>query len=118
MRLTRDLIQLLSERTEDGYVFRTDLRLRPDPSATPLAISVEAAEGYYEGLGQNWERAAMIKARQVAGDKRAGERFLERLAPLSGARIWILQPSRTFMLLSGRLMPIGEPIQFLWKAIT
>ncbi len=81
VRLTRNLIHLLSERTEDGYVFRTDLRLRPDPSATPLAISVEAAERYYEGLGQNWERAAMIKARQVAGDKRAGERFLERLAP-------------------------------------
>ncbi len=80
-RLTRDLIQLLSERTEDGYVFRTDLRLRPDPSATPLAMSVEAAETYYEGLGQNWERAAMIKARQVAGDESAGDRLLERLAP-------------------------------------
>ena len=80
-RLTRDLIQILSERTEDGYVFRTDLRLRPDPSATPLAMSVEAAETYYEGLGQNWERAAMIKARQVAGDERAGDHFLERLTP-------------------------------------
>ncbi len=81
VRLTRDLIQLLSERTEDGYVFRTDLRLRPDPSATPLAMSVEAAETYYESLGQNWERAAMIKARQVAGDTEAGSQLLTRLSP-------------------------------------
>ena len=56
----------------DGYVFRTDLRLRPDPGATPLAISVLAAELYYESVGQNWERAAMIKARPVAGDLAAG----------------------------------------------
>jgi len=81
VRLTRDLIQLLSERTEDGYVFRTDLRLRPDPGATPLAMSVEAAETYYESLGQNWERAAMIKARQVAGDHEAGGQLLKRLSP-------------------------------------
>ena len=81
VRLTRDLIRLLEERSADGYVFRTDLRLRPDPGATPLAISVLAAEVYYESMGQNWERAAMIKARPVAGDRAAGEMFLAGLHP-------------------------------------
>ncbi|MCA9771513.1 MAG: ribonuclease PH, partial [Myxococcales bacterium] len=62
-RLVRDLVKLMQERTRDGYVFRTDLRLRPDPGATAPAISVGAALQYYESLAQNWERAAMIKAR-------------------------------------------------------
>jgi len=81
VRLTRTLVQLLEDRTADGYVFRTDLRLRPDPGATPLAISVLAAETYYESIGQNWERAAMIKARPVAGDLLAGQAFLKWLTP-------------------------------------
>jgi glutamate-ammonia-ligase adenylyltransferase len=81
VRLARELLRVLQERTEDGYVFRTDLRLRPDPASTPLALSVIAAETYYEGMGQNWERAAMIKARAVAGDIAAGELFLRRLRP-------------------------------------
>ena len=80
-RLTRELISLLEERTADGYVFRTDLRLRPDPSSTPPAITVDFALGYYQRVGRTWERAAMIKARPVAGDIEAGERFLSRLAP-------------------------------------
>jgi glutamate-ammonia-ligase adenylyltransferase len=80
-RLMRRLVRILQERTGDGYVFRTDLRLRPDPGATPLAISVDAAMVYYEGRGQNWERAAFIKARAVAGDIAAGERFLRDLTP-------------------------------------
>jgi len=81
VRLTRDLLRLMDERTADGYVFRTDLRLRPDPGATPLALSVPAALSYYETVGQNWERAAMIRARPVAGDRRLGERFLRELRP-------------------------------------
>ncbi len=81
VRLTRSLVRLMEERTADGYVFRTDLRLRPDPSSTPVAMSVLAAETYYESLGQNWERAAMIKARPVAGDLEAGARFLHGLRP-------------------------------------
>ncbi len=81
VRLTRDLVKLMDERTGEGYVFRTDLRLRPDPGATPVALSTFAAETYYESLGQNWERAAMIKARPVAGDIAAGERFLDTLQP-------------------------------------
>ena len=81
LRLTRSLVGLMEERTADGYVFRTDLRLRPDPGSTPIALSVIAAETYYESLGQNWERAAMIKARPVAGDRAAGAAFLEWLGP-------------------------------------
>jgi len=80
-RLARDLVRLLDERTEDGYVFRTDLRLRPDPASTPPALSVLAALTYYESAGQNWERAALIKARAVAGDRAAGDRFLAELRP-------------------------------------
>lgn len=79
--LTRDLVKILDERTGQGYVFRTDLRLRPDPGSTPVAVSIPAAEIYYEGFGQNWERAAMIKARPVAGDPQTGEAFLKFLRP-------------------------------------
>ncbi len=79
--LTRKLVQLLAERTHDGYVFRTDLRLRPDPGSTAVAMSMAAAEAYYESVGQNWERAALIKARPVAGDLAAGAAFLKRLTP-------------------------------------
>jgi glutamate-ammonia-ligase adenylyltransferase len=81
VRLARDLVRMMEERTADGYVFRTDLNLRPDPGSTPLAISTLAAEVYYESAGQNWERAAMIKARPVAGDLAAGEDFLALLRP-------------------------------------
>ena len=81
VRLTRTMVKMMEERTQHGYVFRTDLRLRPDPGATPVAVSMLAAEMYYESMGQNWERAAMIKARPVAGDKEAGQGFLSRLRP-------------------------------------
>lgn len=79
--LTKELVKILDERTADGYVFRTDLRLRPDPGSTPPAVALIAAEAYYEGFGQNWERAAMIKARQVAGDAESGAAFLRFLRP-------------------------------------
>ena len=81
VRLTQGLVQVLQERTADGYVYRTDLRLRPDAGATPVAMSVRAAETYYESVGQNWERAAMIKARPVAGDFETGRNFLETIRP-------------------------------------
>ncbi|PKP78563.1 MAG: bifunctional [glutamate--ammonia ligase]-adenylyl-L-tyrosine phosphorylase/[glutamate--ammonia-ligase] adenylyltransferase [Alphaproteobacteria bacterium HGW-Alphaproteobacteria-3] len=81
VRVTKDMVKMLQERTADGYVFRTDLRLRPDPGGTPVAVSLPAAESYYESRGQNWERAAFIKARAVAGDREAGARFLKMLTP-------------------------------------
>ena len=85
-RLCHDMVTIMQERTPHGYVFRTDLRLRPDPASTPPAISVDAAYNYYESVGQNWERAAMIKARPVAGDIEAGERFLKTLTPFMWRR--------------------------------
>ena len=81
VRLTKALAKLLQERTSDGYVLRVDLRLRPDPASTPVALSTLSAYAYYETLGQNWERAALIKARPAAGDLALGERFLAELAP-------------------------------------
>ncbi len=80
-RVARDLVGLMQDRDVDGYVFRTDLRLRPDPAATPPAVSFESAMTYYESLAQNWERAAMIKARPIAGDVALGQRFLEAIRP-------------------------------------
>lgn len=80
-KLAGDLVQLLEERTQDGYVFRTDLRLRPDPMSTPLAVATTAALNYYETVGQNWERAAMIKARPIAGDPAACARYMRDLVP-------------------------------------
>jgi [glutamine synthetase] adenylyltransferase / [glutamine synthetase]-adenylyl-L-tyrosine phosphorylase len=80
-QLARDLIQLIEEKTEDGYVFRVDLRLRPDPSSTPLAISVHRAETYYQSMAETWERAAFIKARVIAGDLDTGQAFLNFLTP-------------------------------------
>jgi len=81
VRFTRKLVKLMQEMTADGYVFRMDLRLRPDPGATQIALSTDAAFAYYESFGQNWERAAMIKARPVAGDIDAGVKFLAGLSP-------------------------------------
>lgn len=80
-RIARGLVALMEARDADGYVFRTDLRLRPDPSVTPPAVALPAAITYYESMGQNWERAAMIKARPVAGDLNLGMAFLEAIRP-------------------------------------
>ena len=80
-RLARGIVTLMEARDADGYVFRTDLRLRPNPAATPPAIALPAALSYYESMGQNWERAAMIKARPVAGDMAMGQAFLEEIRP-------------------------------------
>jgi glutamate-ammonia-ligase adenylyltransferase len=81
VRLTKDLVRLLQDRTADGYVFRVDLRLRPDPGSTQIAIATDAALTYYERAGETWERAAFIKARAAAGDVAAGEVFLKELSP-------------------------------------
>ena len=80
-RAARALVALMEARDANGYVFRTDLRLRPDPAATPPAVALPAATAYYESMGQNWERAAMIKARPVAGDLSVGWGFLHAIRP-------------------------------------
>ncbi|MET0606106.1 MAG: bifunctional [glutamine synthetase] adenylyltransferase/[glutamine synthetase]-adenylyl-L-tyrosine phosphorylase [Beijerinckiaceae bacterium] len=81
VRLARGIVKLLQQHTVDGYVERVDLRLRPDPGSTAIAISVGAAQTYYETVGQNWERAAFIKARPVAGDRALGAAFIKGLRP-------------------------------------
>ncbi len=80
-RIAQQVARLLQERTPDGYVHRVDYRLRPDPGSTPTAVSLPSAYTYYETVGQNWERAALIKARPVAGDLDLGQDFLGDLAP-------------------------------------
>ncbi|WP_208351849.1 glutamine-synthetase adenylyltransferase [Pseudaestuariivita rosea] len=81
IRATRKMTAMLSDLTAEGYVFRTDLRLRPDASVMPVCMSMAAAERYYESEGRTWERAAYIKARPCAGDLGAGETFLKTLKP-------------------------------------
>ncbi|MEM7732284.1 MAG: glutamine-synthetase adenylyltransferase [Pseudomonadota bacterium] len=81
VRATRKMAAMLNDRTSEGYVFRTDLRLRPDPAVTPVCLAMARAEAYYESLGRTWERAAYIKARACAGDIPAGARFLHTLTP-------------------------------------
>ncbi|MXU66297.1 bifunctional [glutamine synthetase] adenylyltransferase/[glutamine synthetase]-adenylyl-L-tyrosine phosphorylase [Rhodobacteraceae bacterium KN286] len=81
IKIAQGMVKLLSENTADGYVFRTDLRLRPDPSVTPVCIGAGQAERYYESFGRTWERAAFIKARICAGDRAAGAAFLNDLQP-------------------------------------
>jgi glutamate-ammonia-ligase adenylyltransferase len=80
-RMARDLTSLMEARDAGGYVFRVDLRLRPDPGSTPPCIALPAALAYYESLGQTWERAALIKARPVAGDLALGRHFLAEVRP-------------------------------------
>mgnify|MGYP001806248690 CR=1 FL=1 len=87
VRLTKALVRLLQERTGDGYVLRVDLRLRPDPGSTQVALSTLAALDYYEREGATWERAAYIKARPVAGDREVGRAFLSDLSPFVWRRI-------------------------------
>ncbi|WP_010162731.1 DUF294 nucleotidyltransferase-like domain-containing protein [Sphingomonas sp. PAMC 26617] len=81
VRIARRVVELLQARDGDGYVLRVDLRLRPSPEVTPIALSVDAAISYYESLALPWERAAFIRARAAAGDRALGERFLAAVAP-------------------------------------
>lgn len=81
IRMSRSVNKLINETTGLGYVFRTDFRLRPNPSVTPICLSIDSALGYYESAGRAWERAAFIKARTCAGDLTAGSKFLKKLQP-------------------------------------
>ena len=81
VRVGRRLIELLQKRTEDGYVQRVDLRLRPSPEVTPIALPVNAAISHYESSALPWERAAFIRARPAAGDIALGQRFLDAIQP-------------------------------------
>jgi glutamate-ammonia-ligase adenylyltransferase len=81
VRIGRRLIELLQKRTEDGYVQRVDLRLRPSPEVTPIALPLNAAISHYESSALPWERAAFIRARAAAGDVALGQSFLDAIQP-------------------------------------
>lgn len=81
VRLGRRMSEILSARDGDGYVFRVDLRLRPSPEATPIALPVEAAISYYESMALGWEQAAFIRSRICAGDRALGDYFLQSIRP-------------------------------------
>lgn len=80
-RMARDIVRLLADHTEEGYVFRVDLRLRPAAEVAPLAVSVNAAASHYGSAALAWERAAFIRARSAAGDVERGARFLSAIRP-------------------------------------
>ncbi|PXA97882.1 glutamine-synthetase adenylyltransferase [Nostoc sp. 3335mG] len=81
VRIARRAVELLQARDGDGYVLRVDLRLRPSPEATPIALPIDAAVSYYESAALPWERAAFIRARAAAGDVPLGNRFLDAIRP-------------------------------------
>jgi glutamate-ammonia-ligase adenylyltransferase len=81
VRIGRRLIELLQKRTEDGYVQRVDLRLRPSPEVTPIALPLNAAISHYESSALPWERAAFIRARAAVGDVALGQAFLDAIQP-------------------------------------
>ncbi|MEQ1489449.1 MAG: bifunctional [glutamine synthetase] adenylyltransferase/[glutamine synthetase]-adenylyl-L-tyrosine phosphorylase [Terricaulis sp.] len=116
VRLVAPLVRTLEEVTSDGYVFRTDLRLRPDPGSTPVAVSIASAEHYYQNLGQNWERAAFIKARAAAGDREAGADFLDSLQPfiwrkhLDFAAVEDVHSIKRQILSAHKSAELGEPV--------
>ncbi|HET9428138.1 MAG TPA: bifunctional [glutamine synthetase] adenylyltransferase/[glutamine synthetase]-adenylyl-L-tyrosine phosphorylase [Allosphingosinicella sp.] len=81
LRVAQRVVELIQKRTEEGFAFRIDLRLRPSPEVTPIALPVDAAISYYESSALPWERAAFIRARHSAGDEQIGRYFLEAIHP-------------------------------------
>ena len=105
IRMTRRLVSILSQPTADGVGWRVDLRLRPDPGATPVAIRLDAALSYYESFARTWERSAFIRSRAIAGNRAEGEAFLEALAPFIWRRsldFTVLEDMRVMLRREGR----------------
>ncbi|MFA5920559.1 MAG: bifunctional [glutamate--ammonia ligase]-adenylyl-L-tyrosine phosphorylase/[glutamate--ammonia-ligase] adenylyltransferase [Methylococcaceae bacterium] len=78
-RLCQSLVKVLDEITIDGFVFRTDIRLRPFGDSGPIIMTFDGMENYYQTQAREWERYAMIKARQVAGDFKTGAQLMAML---------------------------------------
>ncbi|MDT7934186.1 MAG: glutamine-synthetase adenylyltransferase [Sphingomonadaceae bacterium] len=108
VRLTRRVMELMQGRDADGYVARVDLRLRPSPEATPIAIPVSAAIEYYHAQALPWERAAFIRARACAGDRAMGEAFLHEIAPFVWRRSLDFQAIREVQSISLRIRDAFE----------
>jgi glutamate-ammonia-ligase adenylyltransferase len=84
--VARSLVAALSEATTDGFVFRVDMRLRPEGRFGPLSRSLGSCRAYYESWAEPWERQALLKARPVAGDPALGAAFLRVVQPFVWAR--------------------------------
>jgi len=80
-RICRQLVKILDEITADGFVFRTDIRLRPFGDSGPVIMTFDGLENYYQTQAREWERYAMVKVRPVAGDKQGGEQFMALSKP-------------------------------------
>lgn len=80
-RICRSLVKALDEMTADGFVFRTDIRLRPFGDSGPIIMTFDGMENYYLTQAREWERYAMIKARQVAGDFESGQQLSAMIQP-------------------------------------
>ena len=80
-RICRQLVKILDEITADGFVFRTDIRLRPFGDSGPVIMTFDGLENYYQTQAREWERYAMVKVRPVAGDKQGGEQFMALIKP-------------------------------------
>ncbi|HBA65631.1 MAG TPA: bifunctional [glutamate--ammonia ligase]-adenylyl-L-tyrosine phosphorylase/[glutamate--ammonia-ligase] adenylyltransferase, partial [Methylococcaceae bacterium] len=78
-KICRKLVKILDETTADGFVFRTDIRLRPFGDSGPVIMTFDGMENYYLTQAREWERYAMIKARQVAGDEYTGQQLMKML---------------------------------------
>ena len=80
-RIAQQLVKVLDEITVDGFVFRTDIRLRPFGDSGPIVMTFDGMENYYQTQAREWERYAMIKVRPVAGDIQGGQYFMEMIRP-------------------------------------
>ncbi len=103
VRIARRVVELIQTPDGDGHVFRVDLRLRPSPEVTPLALPESAAITYYESSALPWERAAFIRARAAAGDLALGERFLTAIRPFVWRRALDFGAIREIRSLSRRI---------------
>ncbi|MGX6647087.1 bifunctional [glutamine synthetase] adenylyltransferase/[glutamine synthetase]-adenylyl-L-tyrosine phosphorylase [Maricaulaceae bacterium MS644] len=107
-RVAQRLAFVMEDLTADGYVFRVDLRLRPDPSSTPAAVNADMARHYFEAVGQNWERAAYAKARWCAGDQSAAEGFLLDLEPFIWRRTLDFEAVEDIHALARQIQAVGR----------
>ncbi len=80
-KLAEQMGRILSLNTADGFVYRVDTRLRPEGARGALALPLSGFELYYESFGREWERAALIRLRPVAGDTALGQEFLDMVRP-------------------------------------
>ncbi len=110
-KLGEMISKALSQVTEDGFVFRVDVGLRPEGKSGDMAVSLRSAEIYYESWGQSWERTAMLKARPVAGSLASGRTAAENAAAVCLPQISRLQPDRGYEADEAEDRCLADPFQ-------